>query len=186
MKATEILMSEHTVVERVLVSLENAVQASAEGKTVRPEFFIDAASFISGFADGCHHRKEENVLFKTMRQYGVPLQGGPIGVMLDEHEQGRRYTRAMRSGAEKWRDGQEAGRQEALTAAGQYAALLHQHILKENNILFPMADQAIPLANQEQVAEDFERVEHEETGAGVHEKYLALAESLEAEAKGWK
>jgi hemerythrin-like domain-containing protein len=186
MKATEILMSEHTVVERVLVSLEGAVQASAQGKAVRPEFFIDAADFIRGFADGCHHRKEENVLFKTMGQYGVPVQGGPIGVMLDEHEQGRGFTRAMRSGAEKWKDGQESGRQEALTAAGQYAALLHQHILKENNILFPMADRAIPLANQEQVAVDFERVEHEETGAGVHEKYLALAESLEAEAKGWK
>lgn len=179
-------MSEHTVIERVITTLEGAVQASAEGKTVRPEFFIGAADFVRGFADGCHHRKEENVLFKAMGQNGVPVLGGPIGVMLNEHEQGRRFTRAMRSGAEKWINGQEAGRQEALQAAGQYAALLHQHILKENNILFPMANQAIPLANQEQVAEDFERVEHEETGAGVHEKYLALAESLEAEARSWK
>jgi hemerythrin-like domain-containing protein len=32
------------------------------------------------------------------------------------------------------------------------------------------------------LAEDFERVEHEETGAGIHEKYLALVEALEKEA----
>jgi hemerythrin-like domain-containing protein len=31
------------------------------------------------------------------------------------------------------------------------------------------------------MTEDFEHVEHEETGAGVHEKYLALAEALERE-----
>jgi|GEM_PF-4489296 len=33
-----------------------------------------------------------------------------------------------------------------------------------------------------QVAADFERVEHEEMGEGVHEKYLALAEVLEKES----
>jgi len=29
----------------------------------------------------------------------------------------------------------------------------------------------------------FEHIEHEETGEGVHEKYLALAEALEREVK---
>lgn len=62
-----------------------------------------------------------------------------------------------------------------------YAALLRQHIYKENNILFPMANQVIPLAAQDGVAERFDQVEHEETGAGVHEKYLGLADTLEQE-----
>jgi hemerythrin-like domain-containing protein len=185
MKATEILIAEHIVIVRVLDSLQETVYASAAGKTVRPGFFSDAADFIRGFADGCHHRKEENVLFKAMSASGVPVQGGPVGVMLDEHEQGRQFTRAMRGGAEKWQAGQEAGQVETLKAAQQYIALLRQHILKENNVLFPMADRFIPLKDQTQVAEDFERVEHEETGASVHEKYLALAEDLEAEAKTW-
>jgi hypothetical protein len=46
-----------------------------------------------------------------------------------------------------------------------------------------MADQVIPPAGQEQVAEGFEHVEHEETGEGVHEKYLALANSLAQEVQ---
>ena len=57
MKATQILMDEHTVVVRVLDALEKAAAAPA----VTPEFLISAADFIRGFADGCHHRKEENV-----------------------------------------------------------------------------------------------------------------------------
>ena len=48
-----------------------------------------------------------------------------------------------------------------------------------------MADRTIPRAAQDQVAEDFERVEHEETGEGIHEKYLGLAKTMEAEAKTW-
>jgi hemerythrin-like domain-containing protein len=185
MKATEILVSEHVVIGRVIGTMEQAVQASAVGKAVHPDFFINAADFIRGFADGCHHRKEEKVLFKAMAQSGVAVQGGPIGVMLNEHEQGRELTRAMRNGAEKWKNGQDEGRLEALKAAGRYVLLLRQHISKENNVLFPLANRLIPVENQEQVAEDFEKVEREETGEGVHEKYLALAEVLESETKNW-
>lgn len=182
MKATEILMDEHVVIGRVLDALEAAAQSGAAG----PQFFISAADFAGGFADGCHHRKEENVLFEAMRQSGVPGRGGPIEVMLAEHEQGRQLIRAMRSAAQDWLGGQPEGQEQAQKAALQYVLLLRRHIAKENGILFPLADRAIALKDQAQVAEDFERVEHEETGAGIHEKYLALAQSLEKQAAGLK
>jgi len=181
MKATEILMSEHRVIERVIHALEAAAIRLDEGSEVRPGFFLEAAEFIQGFADGCHHRKEEGVLFKAMEASGVPAEHGPIGVMLYEHEQGRSFTRAMRGAAQKLESGESAAKQAVVENAFGYAALLRQHILKEDNILFPMADNSIPLNRQPQVAQDFETVEHEETGEGVHEKYLALAEKLEQE-----
>ncbi len=94
-KATEILMAEHEVIKRVISALEAAAAKLDAGEAVRPGFFIDAADFIKGFADGCHHVKEEQVLFKTMGMYGIPVQGGPIGMMLYEHEQGRVTARVL-------------------------------------------------------------------------------------------
>ena len=185
MKATDILSSEHRVIESVIGAIETAAQAAEADKTVRPAFFSDAADFIKGFADGCHHRKEENVLFTTMGSYGVPVDGGPIGVMLAEHEQGRQFTRNMRAGAELWQTGEVSGRAQTVAAAKGYAALLRQHIFKEDNILFPMADRFIPASEYEEVYEAFERVEHEETGEGVHEKYLAIANALQIEAESY-
>ena len=181
MKATDILSSEHRVIERVIAALEAAADKLEAGETVRPGFFIDAADFIKGFADGCHHKKEEGVLFTTMTEYGIPNQGGPIAVMLNEHEQGRVYTRGMRAGAEKMSIGDPSGCVDVVRNARGYALLLRQHIQKEDNILFPMANKVIPIDAQEGVYEGFERVEHEETGEGIHEKYLALAEKLENE-----
>jgi hemerythrin-like domain-containing protein len=180
MKATEILMDEHTVILRVIATLETAAQRVEQGQAVRPGFFVDAADFIKGFADGCHHKKEEGVLFKAMADSGMSVQAGPIAVMLMEHEQGRTFTRAMREAAEH-QVGDESARQALIASARGYAALLTQHIAKENGILFPMADRVVPPDRQAQVAKDFEHIEHKETGAGVHEKYLALAESLEKE-----
>ncbi len=183
MKATDILMSEHRVIERVIATLETAANRLQAGQEVRPGFFMDAADFIKGFADGCHHRKEEGVLFKAMQANGMPAGQGPIAVMLSEHEQGRKFTRAMRAAAQQLQAGDPAAKEILVQNARGYAALLRQHIQKEDQVLFPMAGRIIPADKQEQVVEDFEKVEHEETGAGVHEKYLALAEALEKEMK---
>ncbi len=181
MQATDILSSEHRVIERVISAIEAGAERLEAGEPVRPGFFLDAAQFIKGFADGCHHRKEEGVLFKTMGDHGMPTQSGPVGVMLFEHEQGRSFTRGMRAAAEKLQSGDSAARQAVIENANGYASLLRQHIYKEDNILFPMANQVIPVAEHDKVLDGFEHVEHEETGEGVHEKYLALAEALEKE-----
>jgi len=179
MKATQILMDEHRVIERVLTVMEKAVEMLRQGKAVKPAFFQNAADFIKGFADGCHHAKEEKVLFGAMVKAGIPKEGGPVGMMLMEHEQGRAFVRALQDGVEKWQSGDEEGQKETIKAARGYIDLLQAHIYKEDKILFPLADDAILWDDQEQIARDFERIEQEETGEGVHEKYLALAEKLE-------
>ena len=62
-KATDILKNDHRVIERVLGALEMGSARLRSGHPVRPGFFLDAADFIRGFADGWHHCKEERVLF---------------------------------------------------------------------------------------------------------------------------
>ena len=181
MKATEILMSEHRVIERVVASMEQAAHRLEAGEEIRPGFFLDAAEFVKGFADGCHHMKEEQVLFKTMVENGMSTQEGPVAAMLFEHEQGRAYIRQLREATLRLQAGDKSAAGEVVRNARGYAALLLQHIMKEDHVLFPMADRVIPQDQHEGVFEGFERVEHEETGEGVHEKYLALAGALEKE-----
>jgi hemerythrin-like domain-containing protein len=182
MKATEILKQEHRIIERMLTSLEQAADRLEQGGSVNPQFFVVAADFAAEFADGCHHRKEENVLFQAMIERGMPRDVGPIAVMLAEHEQGRAYTQAMRVGAGRLQAGEPDARLQLILNARGYVALLRQHITKEDTILFRMADQAIPAADQERLAEEFERIEREEVGPGSHQEYLAVVEALEKEA----
>ncbi len=181
MEATQILTSEHRVIERVIQALDTAAGQLQMGHPVRPGFFIEATDFIKGFADGCHHKKEEGVLFKTLVANGMPVRGGPVAVMLYEHEQGRGFTRALREAASRL-ESDPSARDVVIANARNYSALLRQHIQKEEHVLFPMADRLLPAEAQQQVTEGFDRLEHEETGEGVHEKYLALAEALEREA----
>lgn len=180
MQPTEVLVEEHRVIERVLTALETAADRLAAGEAVPPEFFLRAADFIRGFADGCHHHKEEDVLFPALTAAGIPAEGGPVGVMLFEHEEGRRFTAAMRAGAERLKSGDAGARDEIVRSARGYVDLLRGHIMKENHVLFPMADQMIRGGAATKMAESFEEIERQEQGD--HDRYIALAADLEKEA----
>lgn len=182
MQATDILMDEHRVIERVLDALEIATRTLERGGAVRPGFFLEAADFIAGFADGCHHRKEEGVLFTAMIASGMPPQGGPIAVMLAEHEEGRRFTRGMRDGVKRWQGGDADGRRILASNARGYTALLRDHITKEDEVLFPMAAQLIDPSQEAQVLRDYERVTEAASCDLSTGRYRALAAALEEEA----
>ena len=137
--------------------------------------------FFRLFADQCHHGKEESLLFPFLEQKGIPRQGGPIGVMLHEHEEGRLLIREMGEAAEDYRSGIEGAGARWAKAASGYSSLLRSHIDKENNILFVMAERVLTPADQSQLFQDFEKLEVEKMGAGTHERLHVMMDKLLAE-----
>ncbi len=179
-KAIETLMEEHRLIERVLGSLETFACEMESGGSAPRETLSGYAEFFSNFADKCHHGKEEDRLFALMAQNGFPTEHGPIGVMLADHQEGRGHVKALAAlagGSGPW-SGEE--RIEAVRQARDYISMLRSHIIKEDNILYPMALQAIKGEQMDQLAESFEAFEHEVMGAGAHERFHALAERLVA------
>jgi hemerythrin-like domain-containing protein len=98
---TQILMEEHELILEALDALEKKVEAIQAGVAPDRVYFEKAVEFLRGFADKCHHGKEEDLLFKRMAERGFPVQGGPIAVMLSEHQAGRAFIRGIAEGAAK-------------------------------------------------------------------------------------
>ncbi len=172
MKPTEILYQEHRVIEQVLDCLEKMAEHAEHSGVVEKQPALDAVAFFRGFADKCHHGKEEAQLFPAMEAKGFPRQGGPTGVMIQEHEIGRAHVRAIAAAAE------QGAAAEFVKEARGFIELLRQHIQKEDHCLFAMADQAFTPDDQAKLLAAFEKVEQEDMGAGTHEKFLQLANDL--------
>ena len=175
-KPTEILSDEHLVIERVLDALQRLTAVPVNPSL---EQWRKALEFFRHFADQCHHFKEEKVLFPALEEHGIPREGGPIGMMLTEHEEGRGHVRSMIDAVEQVAKGNGAASTTLLDHARAYVTLLREHIQKEDDILFRMADEVIPEDEQRRILKDFENHEAEEMGAGAHEKYLGIARELE-------
>jgi hemerythrin-like domain-containing protein len=184
MRATDVLRKEHDAILKMLDAAEELAARLERKHPVAPEQLDRLLEFFRLFADQCHHGKEEELLFPLLEKKGMPRQGGPIGVMLYEHDHGRALIAEMRESAQALAAGHaEAGARWA-HAARRYVALLREHIYKENEILFRMAEQMLSEAEQADLVRQFEHVEVEKMGAGTHERLHCLMDELTAELFG--
>lgn len=177
-RPTKILSDEHRVIEVALECLERLVDKTMADRKLEKQSAEDILTFIREFADGCHHAKEENRLFPAMVEKGVPQEGGPIGVMLNDHEQGREYVRGMVEQVDSAASGNEEAVHKFCENALGYADLMRMHISKEDNVLFPMADNIFSPEEDAQMLERFKESEIELLGDGDRERYLKLASAL--------
>jgi hemerythrin-like domain-containing protein len=148
------------------------------GEEVAPDHIEQILGFLGDFADKCHHGKEEDLLFPAMEEAGIPREGGPIGVMLLEHVQGREHIQAMRSAASGYKGGEPGQSSHFVRHGRAYVSLLNQHIEKENNVLFRMADAHISERVQDELLKQFKRVDEEEIGTDKIEQLHRQLEEL--------
>jgi hemerythrin-like domain-containing protein len=178
MKPTEELKAEHEGISVILDVLDRISEKIVSGATVPIEHLNQVLEFLQVFVDRCHHGKEEDILFPAMVAVGIPVADGPISVMLSEHDRGRRFTGEMKTLLESHQSGGAGSLVVFTTPALQYTDLLRSHIWKENNVLFPLADQELSKEKQELIAREFEKLEKEKIGAGRHEAFHVMLENL--------
>jgi hemerythrin-like domain-containing protein len=174
--ATENLENDHVYIIR----LTEVMQKMAGVGSPDPSHIESVIAIIRNFADGIHHAKEENLLFPKLGEKGLSPNQGPVAVMLHEHTEGRNFVKGMAENLSLYRNGNlEAAKEISINLAG-YASLLHDHIAKENNILFRMADNVLSAQEQSDLLLDFEKVEANLEEGKRPEDYIKKIGELEA------
>ncbi|NWJ44437.1 MAG: hemerythrin domain-containing protein [Chloroflexi bacterium] len=183
--ATGVLREEHEAILKVMGFFDKALDRLEATKPVPLDFLEGIVEFFSLFADRCHHTKEEEVLFPMMESFGIPRENGPIGVMLNEHTLGRDYVRQIGEGVARLQSGDNSGNALLITAGTSYSRLLREHILKENQVLFMLADNVLDATIQAKALAQFEKLEVEKMGEGTHERLHARIDIMEQQASNW-
>lgn len=176
--ATEQLKKEHAAIETMLTILDRICNKLHAGGKVDPEHLDRIVEFFRVFADRCHHGKEEEIFFPALEMAGIPKEGGPIGVMLGEHDRMRGLMHGLAEVVDRYRAGEEKAGEGIALYASDYSATLRGHIEKENNVLFKMAEIHLSPDEEREIAERFESMEVEKIGAGKHEELHAVLERL--------
>jgi len=179
MKAIQQLKEEHEGVKVMLAVLERVCRKLEETRHLDQKHFEKILEFLKVFVDRCHHGKEEELLFPALAVAGVP-EDGSIRVMLQEHELGRKYVKGMSDAFAGFTTGDPSASRGIVKNGQDYIALLRDHIEKENNVLFAMADRLLSEKMQDELREGFEKIEEERIGVGKHEEFHHLLEKLSA------
>jgi hemerythrin-like domain-containing protein len=156
MKSTKILSDEHQNILKVVDLLEKECD-SLKQKEIDKDFFEKVIDFIRNYADKFHHAKEENILFKEFCKSAEngELHCNPVDQMLIEHDIGREFVKGMEISLSK-NNKEELGRN-----ARGYIGLIREHIFKEDNILYPMADESLNKSVQDSMEKEFKKIEEQ-------------------------
>lgn len=140
MKTTiEIFVEDHQVALGHLDRLEKNLDALGQGAPV--DKLRAQLEEFAGFLNEAlkvHFRQEEEALFPVLGER-IGVEGGPIGQMLLEHQQIEEAHRIFQEELEKTTS--DAGI--LIDSGRQIIGLLGPHIAKENNVLFPLAQQVL-------------------------------------------
>jgi hemerythrin-like domain-containing protein len=177
---SQALVDEHKLILRMISLLEKNAALTAAGQYSNWKFYLDGVDFIRNYADRFHHAKEEDVLFEALITNGMPRANSPIAAMLMEHDQGRAYVGAMEKAAQEALAGQ-SGRESLIAEnALAYAELLREHISKEDEILYPLAERVLPEEVRTGILAGYLAAEAK-TAADFSEHYRTVVEGYENE-----
>ena len=181
MNAIQELRMEHDAVRLTLKVLDRICQEiELSGKLGDAQHVDHLLEFFTVFVDKCHHGKEEELLFPALEQIGVNRDNGPIGVMLREHQLGRESVQKMKAAFSQFKTGSVSAAVDFTRNARDYISLLDQHIEKENNVLFPLAEKQLSEAKLAELLKGFEKIEADKIGVGKHEEFHKMIDQLES------
>lgn len=175
---TQRLMDEHQLILRMLALLEKNALLTEQGTFKEYRFYLDGVDFIRNYADRFHHAKEEDILFEALIENGMPRANSPVAAMLMEHDLGRNFVKGMEEAAQRALNGEPDQDEAIVSNARGYLELLREHISKEDQILYPLAERVLPEGVRPAIVEGYRKAE-EKAEQGLEAHYRAVVEKYE-------
>lgn len=175
--STASLRRDHELIEKVIKAMESTIQLLNDGKQIPESILLQVIDFSKNFTDVCHHSKEENSLFPALEQAGMPRNMGPIAMMLMDHQRSREIGKEMENSAKDYVSSGNSAK--LISYMQQYVEHITEHLWKENNRLFMMAEARLQYVSKKVDNElnEIEGLKLKEIGK-TREHYEQLVETL--------
>lgn len=152
------LVKEHTHIKKVIAKVPSIISELQATPQTGRSLVRNAIEFIRFYADKYHHAKEEDILFSYCDDSAEIFQ-----VMYRDHETARAHVAAITTAL----DGDDDAA--IISHLESYAALLTEHIRKEDEVLYPWIDRSLSIT---QVGELFTRFGEVEVEFGDQPRQL--------------
>jgi hemerythrin-like domain-containing protein len=142
---------------------------------VDPVFIDTAVDFVRTYADRTHHGKEEDILFRALRERNLSETDKQLmEELIEEHVFGRKTTQALVNANLRYLDGETSVLQEIQTKLKVLVDFYPKHIEKEDKVFFPASRNYFTEEEDQAMLEEFREFDSKM----IHEKYGKVVENL--------
>ena len=176
------LIAEHEMIERAMAVLKANLDKVSSGTHDKVQTGR-AIDFLLEFGDKIHNTKEEKFLFPLMGKRGAPTEGGPIGVMLLEHDLERKLLIKMQMALDTLSSGTDDDRALFVKEGLDYLTIRAEHIWKENDILYKMGRQILSGDDTDFLLQEFQNCDLQHYGEESAAKFTTMLKEVEEDGK---
>jgi hemerythrin-like domain-containing protein len=176
MQARGPLMIEHRLIERMLSVIKVALSKIESNYKIDPVFVDIAVDFIRVYADQTHHGKEEDILFRELKN--KPLSDEDQRIMkelIEEHMFGRKTTNALVLANIRYRNGDKTALTDIVDNLKTLIDFYPKHIEKEDKKFFPSSRAYFTDEEDQAILTEFWEFDRKM----IHEKYKSIVDGIE-------
>jgi hemerythrin-like domain-containing protein len=175
--ATEDLMREHGVLNRILLIYEQGLRRLRAKEDVGPEVFHKPAQLVRTFVEDYHEQLEEKFIFPEFEK--AKKLTDLTKVLRDQHQAGRRVTDVILRNATGERFGNADARKELVAATEGFIRMYRPHEAREDTVLFPALHKLLTPKRLDELGEQFEKEEDRLFGDEGFEKTVEQVAAIE-------
>lgn len=176
MQARGPLMIEHRFIERMIALIRHTLTRAEKTRIIDPVFVDKAVDFVRTYADRTHHGKEEDILFKKLRDKNLSATDRRVmQELIDEHVFGRTTTSALVTANSRYRNGDALALADIVNCLRTLVDFYPRHIEKEDKIFFPASRAYFTEAEDQAMLAEFWEFDRQM----IHEHYKSVVDELE-------
>jgi hemerythrin-like domain-containing protein len=154
-RPTHLLKHEHRVIEQAMRALEGLCVRLELNEEIPVKALIQIFDFFQIYADRFHHEKEEMFLFPALRKAGIENENGPLSFLAEEHLTERNLLAELGAAITEYRQHSENAHLQIIELARNYSQHLLGHLLREDGILFTLAEEILDEATKTEIHQVF-------------------------------
>jgi hemerythrin-like domain-containing protein len=175
--ATEDLMREHGVLNRVLLIYEEGLRRLRNREEIAPEVFQHTAHLVRKFVEDYHEKLEENFIFPEFEKQQKLTD--LVKVLRRQHEAGRVVTDIVLREAARDRFSKPDNQKALIAACQDFIRMYRPHEAREDTVLFPTFRKIVPAKKLDELGEKFEKEEDRLFGEEGFEKVVEQVAGVE-------
>jgi hemerythrin-like domain-containing protein len=175
--ATEDLMREHGVLDRVLLIYEEVARRLAGKSLFDPKLLAKSAQVVRDFIENYHEKDEEEYLFPRFEKAGKLVD--LVTVLREQHVAGRRVTDSIEALATSASLKSEPGRRRLLHEIHVFLHMYRPHAAREDTVLFPAFRTLVSQHEFDAIGEEMEKKEQQLFAGDGFEKAVDQVAQIE-------
>jgi len=173
-KATNVIRSEHRALGAIIHGLQFLVREMRDQRSP-PRFDVLKAMiyYIDTFPERLHHPKEDHYLFRKLRAR-THAADDVLDRLEEQHERGAQMVRELEQALLRYEQGGPAHLEGLAQRVQAYADFHWQHMRLEEDVILPLAEQALQPSDWAEIDEAFAGNADPLLGEGLQQNYENL------------